>query len=97
MVATDLARHMTREDMQEMRARAARNNAPPSSRQDVRDVADGAATTMWAATSPELEGRGGIYLADCAVSDGWTDYARDPVAARRLWDLSVKLVNEAPR
>jgi hypothetical protein len=59
---------------------------------ELRQVDTGAATSVWAATAPELEGRGGVYLVDCAVSDDWADYARDADAARRLWDLSEELV-----
>jgi hypothetical protein len=46
---------------------------------------------VWAATSTDLEGRGGLYLEDCRVSDGHAPYALDPDAARRLWDLSEEL------
>ena len=57
----------------------------------------GAATQVWAATSPELSTVGGLYLEDCAVADvteanpdlaGVRDYAVDPDAAARLWELS---------
>lgn len=96
MVATDLARYMTREDRQELKARMARNRgASPERTPPSQGVESGAATTVWAATTPELEGRGGLYLADCAISDGWADYARDADAARRLWELSEELVGAA--
>lgn len=58
----------------------------------------GAATGLWAATSPSLAGRGGLYLEDCDVADvarpGSTDeggvkpYAIDTDSAARLWRLS---------
>ncbi|HEY0198272.1 MAG TPA: SDR family NAD(P)-dependent oxidoreductase [Rhodanobacter sp.] len=61
----------------------------------------GAATQVWAATSPQLEGMGGLYCEDCevAVLDesepptlvGVRPYAIDPVQAERLWALSAKL------
>jgi NAD(P)-dependent dehydrogenase (short-subunit alcohol dehydrogenase family) len=64
----------------------------------------GAATTVWAATSPQLEGRGGLYLADVEVAQlvdepsdigaggaGVLAWAVDPEAARRLWDVSAEL------
>jgi len=59
----------------------------------------GAATSVWAALAPELEGRGGLYLEDCAQAQAWSEanpmqgvmpHALDPEAAERLWDLSVK-------
>ena len=50
-------------------------------------VAQGAATTVYAATAPELEGRGGVYLEDCHVAD-------DPGTARALWAASEAMVGE---
>ena len=58
----------------------------------------GAATTVWAATSPQLDGLGGVYLEDCDVArvsaddaPGVRPYAIDPEQAAWLWDLSVDL------
>jgi len=53
----------------------------------------GAATSVWAATALELEGTGGVYLADCSVTAAMP-YAVDPSAAARLWELSEQLVGE---
>ena len=50
-------------------------------------VAQGAATTVYAATAPELEGRGGVYLEDCHVAD-------DPGTERALWAASEAMVGE---
>jgi len=33
-----------------------------------KSVEQGAATTVWAALAPELEGNGGHYLEDCSIS-----------------------------
>jgi NAD(P)-dependent dehydrogenase (short-subunit alcohol dehydrogenase family) len=66
----------------------------------VKTVEQGAATQVWCATSPQLDGLGGVYCEDCevaAVSDGASDtkgvrpWARDPAAARGLWALSERL------
>jgi NAD(P)-dependent dehydrogenase (short-subunit alcohol dehydrogenase family) len=60
----------------------------------------GAATQVWAATSPKLAGLGGLYLENCDVAvpnntaeKGWgvRDYAVNPVSAERLWELSAQL------
>jgi hypothetical protein len=68
-----------------------------------KSVEAGAATSVFAATAPELEGRGGLYLEDChiaAVNDGpgalsgVASYALDPQNAERLWEVSEKLVGE---
>ena len=60
----------------------------------------GAATQVWAATSPQLDGMGGVYLEDCDiaepavdgdVSGGVKSWATDPEQAARLWELSAEL------
>jgi NAD(P)-dependent dehydrogenase (short-subunit alcohol dehydrogenase family) len=63
----------------------------------------GAATTVWAATSPQLAGMGGLYLEDCDVAElapsdaeglapsGVRHYAVDREQAERLWTLSAQL------
>jgi NAD(P)-dependent dehydrogenase (short-subunit alcohol dehydrogenase family) len=64
----------------------------------------GAATTVWAAVGKDLEGQGGKYLERCAVADpvekgwgpldpGYAPWAYDVNGARRLWDLSMKMVD----
>ncbi|APU18003.1 MULTISPECIES: oxidoreductase [Actinoalloteichus] len=61
----------------------------------------GAATAVWAATSPLLGDRGGAYCQDCDVAEpatsddmlvgGVKPWAIDPAAAERLWTLSSEL------
>ncbi|MGW2651665.1 oxidoreductase, partial [Streptomyces sp. NPDC001393] len=60
----------------------------------------GAATQVWAATSPQLDGLGGVYLEDCDIAEvapegdervGVKDWAIDPAQAARLWELSAEL------
>ncbi|MCT9084761.1 SDR family NAD(P)-dependent oxidoreductase [Streptomyces fulvoviolaceus] len=60
----------------------------------------GAATQVWATTSPQLNGMGGVYLEDCDIaepavdgdqSSGVRDWATDPEQAARLWELSAEL------
>ena len=62
-------------------------------------IPQGAATSCWAATAPEIEGKGGVYCEDCHVaavddvstSGGVRSYALDPQAAQRLWAVSEEL------
>lgn len=57
----------------------------------------GAATSVLVATHPSLDGISGRYFEDCNEADtavpgivgGVASYALDPVAARRLWNLSI--------
>jgi hypothetical protein len=51
----------------------------------------GAATQVWAAASPELTDRGGLYLEECRVSDAVAPYARDAERAAELWRISEKM------
>ncbi|WP_049577608.1 SDR family NAD(P)-dependent oxidoreductase [Streptomyces sp. SBT349] len=66
---------------------------------------EGAATQVWAATSPRLEGLGGLYCEDCDIASlagadprdeaagrgGVQPYAIDRDEAARLWTLSAGL------
>ncbi|MFE6800367.1 SDR family NAD(P)-dependent oxidoreductase [Streptomyces sp. NPDC057681] len=60
----------------------------------------GAATQVWAATSPQLNEMGGVYLEDCDIAEpapadgtrvGVKEWATDPEQAARLWALSAEL------
>ncbi len=63
-----------------------------------KSVEQGAATSVWCATSPELDGKGGVYCedADIAVAvpadhpepRGVRPWAADPELAERLWTAS---------
>jgi NAD(P)-dependent dehydrogenase (short-subunit alcohol dehydrogenase family) len=70
-------------------------------------ASQGAATGLWAATSPLLDGRGGLYLEDCDVAHvsapgtpmddgGVRAYAIDPDEAARLWALSLAVTGTTP-
>lgn len=62
----------------------------------------GAATSVFAATSPQLETIGGRYLEDCREADvvpriidgthGVLAYALEPTSARQLWHVSLDLL-----
>jgi len=65
-------------------------------------IEQGAATSVYAAVSPDLNGKGGFYLEDCAESTippetspfaGWAVHAKDTEAATKLWELSEKATN----
>ena len=60
---------------------------------------------MFAATAPELDGEGGVYLEDCHIAEliddldasgGVRAYALDPARADALWELSERLVADLP-
>jgi hypothetical protein len=61
----------------------------------------GAATSVWCATSRQLEGLGGVYCENCDIAIavpadsteqlGVRPWATDPELADRLWRLSERL------
>ncbi|MDR0217775.1 MAG: SDR family NAD(P)-dependent oxidoreductase [Enterobacteriaceae bacterium] len=63
--------------------------------------AQGAATEVWAATSPALNGLGGLYCEDCDIArpasdytepfTGVCEYAIDPSEALKLWNFTANL------
>ena len=68
----------------------------------LKSPAQGAATSVWAATAKELEGKGGIYLDEVAeaelsppdapnYSGGYSAQAFDPSTEKKLWTESLKL------
>jgi NAD(P)-dependent dehydrogenase (short-subunit alcohol dehydrogenase family) len=69
----------------------------------VKSIARAAATTVWAATAPELEGRGGLVLEDCAEAvpvgpdthpwSGFDPAVLDATTARLLWERSLELID----
>jgi len=93
MIATELGRHMTRDDYRALSERAKRG--PGGGFPQRKSIESGAATSIWAATSGELRTQGGVYCEDCAVSDQHAPWALDADAARRLWALSETLVGQS--
>lgn len=78
-----------------------RNN--PEVDQYMKNTAQGAATTVWAAIGKCWEGKGGKYLDDCQIApavpegaglfiSGYEEWAFDEKKAQRLWSMSNKLV-----
>jgi NAD(P)-dependent dehydrogenase (short-subunit alcohol dehydrogenase family) len=64
-------------------------------------IEEGAATTIWCAVSPQLNGKGGVYCEDCDIAamvpadskllSGVRPWAVDKAEAEALWILSEKL------
>jgi NAD(P)-dependent dehydrogenase (short-subunit alcohol dehydrogenase family) len=93
-ILTPLQRHLS-QDEQEGLGWIDSNGNPLV---DFKSTEQGAATTVWAATSPQLAGLGGVYLEDCDVArvstgdePGVRPYAIDPEQATWLWNLSAEL------
>jgi NAD(P)-dependent dehydrogenase (short-subunit alcohol dehydrogenase family) len=98
MVATKLARHMKREDVAAVAALPEQREVSRErdfSKLEALTPEQGAATQVWAAVSDELDGTGGMYLADCTIRSDVAPYAIDTQRARRLWQLSEGLCDQA--
>ena len=89
MIATELSRYMTRDDIKALMERVRNRPGNASGAVTYKSVSQGAATTVWAATSSDAPA--GSYLADCAPAEA-ADWATDPELAKRLWTLSEQLV-----
>ena len=98
-IRTNLGRHLTEDDMA-MLLKRMEDNAGESFA--FKSVEAGAATTCYAATAPELSGKGGVYLEDCHVADvddedpsgSVRSYAVDPGNAEQLWTLSEATIGQ---
>jgi NAD(P)-dependent dehydrogenase (short-subunit alcohol dehydrogenase family) len=97
-IMTPLQRHLTRQEMVD------RGWIDQDGNQLMRfkTPEQGASTQVWAATSPRLDGLGGLYCEDCDVAElaasestdpshGVRPHAVDPDEAARLWILSAEL------
>jgi len=100
-IVTELGRHLDEEDVRLIRARAAEHASDGQAFWKTPE--QGAATQIFAATAPELDGRGGLYLEDvqvsgiepCPLGRGCSPWALDPEAAQRLWDVSEATLGES--
>jgi NAD(P)-dependent dehydrogenase (short-subunit alcohol dehydrogenase family) len=97
-IMTELGRHLQPEDIKVLMDRR-------GGREMVyKTVPQGAATTVWTATTSDLDGRGGLYCEDSHVAEtidepgtgsGVMSYALDEAAADRLWSLSEEWSGES--
>jgi NAD(P)-dependent dehydrogenase (short-subunit alcohol dehydrogenase family) len=98
-IMTPLQRHLPREEM----IAAGWMDADGNVDARFKTPEQGAATTVWAATSPMLDGAGGVYLEDVDIAlptdpgsptariRGVDAHAIDREAAARLWQVSTEL------
>ena len=96
-IATPLQRHLTMEEQVKMGWFDEAGNAHEA----FKSTEEGAATSVWCAVSPVLEGAGGVYCEDCnigALADGTTPrgagvsaHIRDAATATALWAKSEEM------
>lgn len=100
-IMTPLQRHLPRAEMVAAGWIDEQGNVDPR----FKTPEQGAATSVWAATSPQLDGLGGVYCEDCDIAAptevgsptarvrGVDAHAVDPADAVRLWALSEELTD----
>lgn len=94
---TELAREAPLELFQQMGFYDEKGNILPEIAASLKNIPQGAATTIWCATSPLLNNIGGVYCEDVEIanlaqevtgSSGVQSYSLDEKNAKNLWQLS---------
>ncbi len=98
-IMTELQRHLPQDEMIAMGWMDADGNI----NEMFKTPEQGAATSVWAATSPQLDGMGGVYCEDCDIADfenlesptgrfrGVKPYAVDAANAAKLWAVTAEI------
>ena len=104
-IFTPLQRHLSVEEMAAMGWMNPDGTVPPAIQAMFKTPAQGASTATWAATTSQLNDRGGEYCEDCDIaqlagpdSQRW-EHARewicDEEKANRLWEMSENMLAHA--
>lgn len=102
---TNLPRNFSDEELQGLFETVANARAeaglPPG---ELKDIAQAAATSVWALVLADMDKVGGLYLEDCAVSpindqpnpfaDGVMSYALDTDSAEQLWSWTTAVLQQ---
>ena len=106
-IFTPLQRHLPKEEMIALGWLGEDGEPSELAKQGFKTPQEGASTTLWAATSPKLEGKAGVYCEDCDIAAptdpdspmarfmGVNPHACDDASAERLWEVSEKLLADA--
>ena len=100
IAGTELGREASLELFQKMGFVDANGNLLPEVAASLKTIPQGAATTVWCATTPLLNDLGGVYCedgevaelaSDTSMSAGVKVYSLNEASAKRLWILSEEL------
>ena len=107
IAATNLARHLDPDALTALQASAPYGQTFDGPQMKYKTIEQGAATSVFVATSPQLAEIGGRYFEDCNEAEvvasaesamrGVAAYALDPENARRLWEMSVQMLGQSSR
>lgn len=97
---TELSREAPEDLFQKLGYTDAEGNILPEVAASLKTISQGAATSVWCATSPMLNGMGGVYCEnvdvallseDTTIIGGVKSYSLDRESAKRLWKLSEEM------
>ncbi|UPK69833.1 SDR family NAD(P)-dependent oxidoreductase [Chitinophaga filiformis] len=100
VLGTELAREASVETFRQLGLVDENGNLLPEFAASMKTIPQGAATTLWCATSPLLNNIGGVYCEDAdiavlapgqEISGGVKPYSLDESNANRLWKLSEEM------
>lgn len=98
MIVTPGIRHLSRSEFAAVGALEPDGSPVINPAADKKTPGQGAATTVWCATSPLLNSLGGVYCENCDIASvesespfGVRPYAIDPDRAERLWRRSAMI------
>jgi NAD(P)-dependent dehydrogenase (short-subunit alcohol dehydrogenase family) len=99
---TELAREASLDLLQQLGFCDAVGNIHPEVAARLKTIPQGAATTVWSATSPMLESIGGVYCEDCDIAkvadketigvSGVEAYSLNEDSAWKLWNISEEMI-----
>ncbi|MEM7184489.1 MAG: oxidoreductase [Spirochaetota bacterium] len=105
-IFTPLQRHLPKEEMVALGWIEEDGSPTPLAKEGFKSPEQGCSTTLWAATSPLLEGKPGVYCEDCNIAApadpkspmgryfGVNAHACDDEAAEKLWNISEELLKK---
>ena len=104
-IITPLQRHLEKEEMIALGWMDENGSPSELAKNFFKSPSQGASTTLWCASSNDLNGLGGVFCEDCDIAKrkseideslqryfGVADWAVDTDEATRLWELSEKII-----
>ena len=104
-ILTPLQRHLQKEEMVALGWMDENGSPSEMAKNFFKTTSQGASTTLWCATSPSLNGIGGVFCEDCDIAKrknevdeslqryfGVADWAVDTEEASKLWDVTEKML-----
>ena len=104
-ILTPLQRHLQKEEMVALGWMDENGSPSEMAKNFFKSTSQGASTTLWCATSSNLNGIGGVFCEDCDIAKrknevdeslqryfGVADWAVDTEEASKLWDVTEKML-----